>query len=82
MTKKHLLIMALCCLIPLIGFVAVSLLGIPLNSVLLYGLLLLCPILHLLMMRNMGGHTHDGHQPMTGEVPHTDGEGSFGGSAS
>ncbi len=62
MTKKHLLIMALCCLIPLIGFVAVSLFGIPLNSVLLTGMVLLCPILHLMMMLSMRGRTHDGRQ--------------------
>ncbi len=62
MTKKHLFIMALCCLIPLIGFVAVTLFGIPLNSVLLFGMVLLCLILHLLMMRSMRGRTRDDRQ--------------------
>lgn len=76
MTKKHLIIMILCCLIPLAGFAAVTLLGIPLNSVLFYGLLLLCPILHLVMMWSMKGHTHDGHQPRTGEVARIDKEGN------
>ena len=54
MTKKHYLIMLACCLIPLAAFAAIFLFKIPANSVVFFGILLLCPVLHLVMMRNMG----------------------------
>jgi uncharacterized membrane protein len=57
MKKSHLWIMILCCLIPIIALTAVFLFKIPLSNVLLYGLILLCPVSHLLMMKFMG-HDH------------------------
>lgn len=57
MKKSHLWIMILCCLIPIVGLAAVLLFKAPLSNVLLYGLILLCPISHLLMMKYMG-HDH------------------------
>lgn len=62
MKKSHLWIMLLCCLIPIVALGAVFLFNIPLSSVLLFGLILLCPLLHLLMMKNMG-HGHTGPEP-------------------
>ncbi len=62
MKKSHLWIMLLCCLIPIAALAAIFLFNIPLNSVLLFGVILLCPILHLLMMKSMG-HGHSGTEP-------------------
>lgn len=64
--KSHLLLMLACCLIPLAGITAILLFQVPTSSVLYVGLLLLCPLLHVLMMRGMG-HEHD---PSRHEAPH------------
>ena len=54
MKKSHIWMMILCCLIPVAGLVAVYFFKIPLSNVLLYGMILLCPLSHLLMMKFMG----------------------------
>ena len=52
------LIMILCCLIPLAAITAISVFRVPLPQVLSFGLVLLCPLGMALMML-MGGHGHD-----------------------
>ena len=59
--SKHALIMALCCLIPIMLLAVLWAIGVS-WSYLIFGVVLLCPILHILMMRGMrrggGGHAH------------------------
>ena len=57
--SRHMLIMILCCAIPMAAAAVVFALKVPISQVLSYGLTLLCPLSMLLMMRFMGGHNHD-----------------------
>ena len=70
MKKSHVWIMILCCLIPIAGIAAVSLFKIPLSNVLFYGMILLCPISHLLMMKYMG-HEHSSTEPHSQHQHHS-----------
>lgn len=60
MKNKHVLIMVICCLLPVVGFTVAFFLGIPLGTLGIAALLLLCPLGHILMMRSMG-KKHAGH---------------------
>ncbi len=57
MKKWHIWMMLACCLIPIAGLTAVYFFKVPLSSVLLYGMLLVCPLSHVLMMSFMR-HDH------------------------
>ncbi len=57
--KQHMWLMLLCCLIPIGALGAIFLFNVPISSALFVGLLLLCPLLHVFMMKGMmGGHGH------------------------
>lgn len=57
--NRHMLLMILCCLIPVAALAAIFVLKIPVPQVLTYGLILLCPLSHFLMMGLMGRGQHD-----------------------
>lgn len=76
MKKSHMWLMILCCLIPVVGLVAVYFFKVPLNNVLFYGMVLLCPLSHLLMMKFMGqdhapNEEHSAPQHHTSSMSHT-----------
>ena len=52
--------MALCCLVPLGAIFAITVLGVPLGTLGTVAIVLLCPLMHIFMMRGMGGHNHQG----------------------
>ncbi|MFC1822331.1 DUF2933 domain-containing protein [Thermodesulfobacteriota bacterium] len=56
--QNHSFAMILCCAIPL-GLIGILSFTGALGSWGFYGLMLLCPILHFLMMRGHTSHTHD-----------------------
>lgn len=58
MSKKHMLIMLACCLLPIAALVAISVFKVPVSTVVYGAILLICPLSHLLIMKFMGGHDH------------------------
>ena len=70
MNRKHALLMILCCLIPLAAFAAISILRVPVNTVIYVALALACPVMHLSMMRGMANHDgeHPHHQGKTSQA--------------
>ena len=61
MTRKHLVLMAIGCLLPITALAAIFLFQVQVSAVLLFGLFLLCPALHLFMMRGHMGTVSSHH---------------------
>jgi hypothetical protein len=57
--SRHMLIMVLCCAIPMVAIAAIAAFRIPVPDVLRYGVILLCPLSHFAMMAFMGDHKHE-----------------------
>lgn len=57
--NRHLLLMVLCCLVPAAALGTIFILRIPASQALTYGLILLCPLSHVLMMGLMGRGQHN-----------------------
>lgn len=59
MTRKHLILMAIGCLLPLAALATIFIFQVEVSTLLLFGLFLLCPAMHLLTMRDhMGQSPH------------------------
>ena len=70
MKTSHVLLMLACCLIPIVALGAIFLFNVPVNTVILAGVALFCPISHLLMMKFMpgehGSHSHEARPASSG----------------
>ncbi len=62
MTKKHLLLMLACCLIPIGLIVAIGALAIPTSGLTTTVIALMCPLTMLLMMFGMRGNHEEHHE--------------------
>lgn len=72
--QNHLFAMILCCAIPLI-LLAVLSFGESLGSWGYYALFLLCPLLHVFMMKGHGSHSNHGKDQQSIQEETSEGEG-------
>lgn len=72
MSKKHTILMLLCCVVGMGAAAAIFIFGVPVNRVFTAFLILLCPLSHLLMMKFMmnGGHDHQAHEELVEDSQH------------
>jgi len=61
LSKKHLILMILGCIVPVGLFFILFFLGVPLNKILLFALIIICPLSHFFMMRTMMHHENNEH---------------------
>ncbi|CAG0937687.1 hypothetical protein TFLX_06636 [Thermoflexales bacterium] len=65
MTKKHLLLMLACCLIPIGLITIISVLALPTSGLTTTVIALMCPLMMLFMMFGMRGGHEDHHEQHT-----------------
>ena len=71
MSKKHTILMLLCCLVGMGAAAAIFFFGIPVNRVFTTLLILLCPISHIFMMKfMMKGHDHGAEEQPASDSHH------------
>lgn len=58
MHRKHLILMLLGCALPIVALAAVFLFQLQLSGVVLFAIILLCPLSHLLMLGGLGHGKH------------------------
>jgi fatty acid desaturase len=63
MNITHFFIMVLCCLVPVAALLALSYFQVVSGQALWLAILVLCPVLHLVMMRSMMRGDHERHHP-------------------
>lgn len=71
---KHMLLMLICCLVPIGLILAVSVLGLslgPLQPLVPYAIALMCPLMMIVMMRGMMQGDHDDHSHHRVDAPRT-----------
>jgi hypothetical protein len=69
MSRKHTLLMIAGCVLPMTAVAAVVLFRVQVSTVFLVAMLLLCPLVHVLMMKEHGSHEHHGaEQARTGDA--------------
>lgn len=67
--SKHLLLMVLCCLVPML--LVVLLFSVGIGGILPFLMILICPLMHILLMRGMHDkhdHEHSGHRVISTET--------------
>lgn len=70
MHRKHLLLMILGCVLPMAVLAAVFLFQVEVGKLLLFAIILLCPLSHLLMMGGLGHGEHPVASEIGREVDH------------
>lgn len=61
MNKKHIILMVLGCVVPIVIIFILFTIGIPLNNLLLFAIILICPLSHIFMMKMMMNHGNNNH---------------------
>jgi hypothetical protein len=56
MSRKHTLLMVAGCVLPMTAVAAIFLFRVQVSTVFLVAMLLLCPLMHFLMMKEHGAH--------------------------